>query len=214
MMKIEKFICNMFQENCYVVSDETNECIIIDCGALYAEEREAIQNYISKNGLTVKRLICTHGHIDHNFGNDTILQSYDIYPEVSINDKMLIDNLAAQAKSLIGMDFKENSPSVKHFLEDGESVSFGNHTLTVISTPGHSPGSVMFYCEKEKTVFSGDTLFRMSIGRTDFQFGSFKDIVESLKKVCKTLPGDCIVLPGHGEQTTIGFESAHNPYIG
>lgn len=213
MLKIQKFECNMFQENCYVASDETKECVIIDCGALYEEERSAITNYITENELIPKRLICTHGHLDHNFGNTEIFKSYGLRPELSAKDEMLIDNLKSQAESFLGMEMSETGIKAGHFLKDKEEIAFGSHIFSVIPTPGHTPGSVMFYCKKENVVFSGDTLFRMSIGRTDFQFGSYKDIIESLENVCYTLPADCIVLPGHGEQTTIGFEREHNPYI-
>lgn len=213
MLKIEKFECNMFQENCYIASDETKECVIIDCGALYKEERSAIGSYIKANELTPKRLICTHGHLDHNFGDAEIFKLYGLRPELSAKDEMLISNLKAQSESFLGMEMNEAGVSAGRFFGENETIEFGSHSFTVISTPGHTPGSVMFYCEKENVVFSGDTLFKMSIGRTDFQFGSYKDIVESLKKVCHSLPADCIVLPGHGEQTTIGFEMEHNPYI-
>lgn len=213
MLKIQKFECNMFQENCYVASDETKECVIIDCGALYEEERTAITNYITENELIPKRLICTHGHLDHNFGNAEIFKSYGLRPELSAKDEMLINNLKSQAESFLGMEMSETGIKAGHFFKDKEEIAFGSHNFSVIPTPGHTPGSVMFYCKSENVVFSGDTLFRMSIGRTDFQFGSYKDIIESLKDVCYALPADCIVLPGHGEQTTIGFEREHNPYI-
>lgn len=213
MLKIERFECNMFQENCYVVSDETKECIIIDCGALYEEERSAISNYIKENELTPKRLICTHGHLDHNFGDAEIFKLYGLRPELSAKDEILLNNLKAQAESLLGMEFTGKGISAGRFFDDNEEIEFGTHSLSVLPSPGHSPGSVMFYCESENIVFSGDTLFRMSIGRTDFQLGSYNDIVKSLKRICNLLPADCTVLPGHGEKTTIGFEKEHNPYI-
>lgn len=213
MLNIQKFECNMFQENCYIVNDETKECIIIDCGALYAEERKAITNYISENGLTPKRLISTHGHVDHNFGNRFVFDNYGIKPEVCISDKVLIENLKAQAQALVGMNYDEPQVQVENYFHEGEKITFGAHDFYAISTPGHSTGSVVFYCSEERIAFSGDTLFKMSIGRTDFQLGSYKDIVESLRKLSKLLPSDCIILPGHGEQTTMEFETSHNPYF-
>lgn len=213
MMNIERFECNMFQENCYVVSDETKECVIIDCGALYAEERNAIANYIKENDLTPKHLLCTHAHIDHNFGDNMVKELYGLSPEVSKKDELLLNNLPAQAQSLLGMNYTEETPKAGHFLEENEAVAFGNHSFTVIPTPGHSPGSVMFYCKEESVVFSGDTLFKMSIGRTDFLQGSYSDIIKSLHKITELLPQNTVVLPGHGERTTIGFEEKHNPYM-
>lgn len=213
MMHIEKFECNMFQENCYIISDETKECVIIDCGAFYEEERGAVVDYIKKNGLTPKHLISTHAHIDHNFGNNTIFKNFGLKPEVFYKDEILMNNLPAQAKAFIGLNYTEDVPPVGKFFDEDYTVAFGSHLLSVIHTPGHTPGSVMFYCEKEKVVFSGDTLFRMSIGRTDFQFGSYPDIVASLKKVMAMLPADTVVLSGHSDKTTIGFEAQHNPYV-
>lgn len=104
MMHIEKFECNMFQENCYIASDETKECVIIDCGAFYEEERKAIVNYIRSNSLTPKHLIATHAHIDHNFGNDTILDNFGLKPEVSAKDEAMMGEFAAQARSFADLN--------------------------------------------------------------------------------------------------------------
>lgn len=213
MIKIQKFECNMFQENCYVASDETKECVIIDCGAFYQEERKAITDYIKGNGLTPKHLLCTHGHIDHNFGDNMILECFGLYPEVNKRDEVLMENMAAQAQTFIGLAYNEKTPEIKDYLTDNGIVKFGNHSFTVIPTPGHTPGSVMLYCKEEKVVFSGDTLFKLSIGRTDFELGCYNDIIESLKNIVKILPPDTTVLPGHGEKTSIRFEEKHNPYM-
>lgn len=213
MIKIERFECNMFQENCYVVSDETGECVIVDCGALYEEERTAVVDYIRKNKLKPRHLLCTHGHLDHNFGDTTILENFGLKPEVSQKDEPLLKNLQAQAQALLGMNFGEKAPEAGNFIDEDSVIEFGSHKFSVVSTPGHSPGSVMFYCKEEKVVFSGDTLFKMSIGRTDFMMGSYSDIIESLHRIAELLPADTVVLPGHGEQTTIGFEEKHNPYM-
>lgn len=203
----------MFQENCYVVSDDTKECVIIDCGALYNEERCAIADYIRENKLIPKHLVCTHAHIDHNFGNNFILSEYGLKPEVCIADKKLIKSLRWQAKAFVGMNYEEEIPPVSHFFSAGDTVPFGCHTLNIIGTPGHSPGSVVIYCADEKVAFTGDTLFRMSIGRTDLGDGRFDDITNSLKKLAKELPDDVVVMPGHGEQTTMADEKRFNPYF-
>ncbi len=213
MLDIKKFECNMFQENCYVLSDETGECVIVDCGAFYPEERKAIVEYINESHLKPMHLLCTHGHVDHNFGNNTILENYGLKPEVHVKDELLMKSLKMQAKAFVGLDYTESVPDAGKLFDDTYRVKFGNHEFTVIHTPGHTPGSVMFYCEEEKVVFSGDTLFRMSIGRTDFQFGSYSDIVESLRRVVSILPADTVVLSGHGEQTEMGYESRYNPFV-
>ncbi len=213
MIKIQRFEVNMFQENCYVASDDTKECVIIDCGAFHEEERKAITDYIRSNGLTPKHLLATHGHIDHNFGNDTVFNEFALKPEVYHSDEILMNNLRQQAFAFLRLDYKRDIPTAGKLFDESYPIKWGSHTFSVIHTPGHTPGSVMFYCKEEGIAFSGDTLFKMSIGRTDFELGSYKDIINSLHKASKLLPPDTTVLPGHGEQTTIGFELKHNPYI-
>ncbi|MDO4159413.1 MAG: MBL fold metallo-hydrolase [Prevotellaceae bacterium] len=213
MLNIQRFECNMFQENCYVVNDETNECVIIDCGAFYDEEKEAVTRYIKDKKLKPIHLLCTHAHIDHNFGNGIIFNVFGLKPEVSIEDKILMERLREQAMTFIGLNYKEDIPAVGKFFSDNERITFGTHTFSIIATPGHTPGSVFFYCQEEKVAFSGDTLFKMSIGRTDFELGNFNSIMDSLHKIAETLPSDTVILPGHGPETTIKNERMFNPYM-
>lgn len=212
MLKIERFQCNMLQENCYVVSDDTQECVIIDCGAFYPEERQAITQYIKETGLKPVHLLVTHGHLDHNFGNNTIFEEFGLKPEVSHGDEKLMKNLANQAQTFYQMNLDYDFPAIGHFFEEDEVIHFGNHELSIIETPGHSNGSVTFYCEAEHVAFTGDTLFHSSIGRTDFPGGSMFRIINSLRHLGQ-LPDETKVLPGHGEYTSIGEELAHNPYM-
>ena len=202
----------MLQENTYIVSDETREAVIIDCGAYYDAERTAIVDYLTSNQLKPVHLLCTHGHFDHNFGNDTIWHTFGLKPEVAAEDEGMME-LKTMFKELTGADYLGDIPPVGRLLTAGECISFGTHQLKVLSTPGHSRGSVTFYCEAEHAAFTGDTLFRMSIGRTDFEGGSWSDMSHSLKKVLAVLPADTTVYPGHGEPTTIGYELQYNPYM-
>lgn len=211
-MKIESLVCNMLQENCYVVSDETKECVIIDCGAFYEEERRALVEYIRNNDLKPVHLLATHGHLDHNFGNDTIFKEFGLKPEIAQADEAWITNYKEQAMKLYGMTLEMEMPEVGHFLSDKERIQFGNHTLEVMETPGHSPGSVVFYCEEENVLFTGDTLFQMTIGRTDLEGGSMMQIIQSLRIIAQ-LPDNTKVYPGHGYTTTIGYELSRNPYM-
>ncbi len=212
-MDIKKFVCNMFQENCYVVSDETNECVIIDCGAFYEEEKEAIINYVRNNGLTPKHLLCTHGHLDHNFGNKAMFEAFGIKPEICIADEKMLECISEQAAVLAGINYNERQPDVARFFSDGDTVTFGSHVFKVICTPGHSPGCVFFYCKEESVAFSGDTLFRMSIGRTDFMQGDYNAIINSIRNIVAKLPPETEVFPGHGPKTTIVYEIENNPYL-
>jgi len=213
MLDIKKFVCNMFQENCYVVSDETKECVIIDCGVNSDKERNSLADYIRDNGLTPRHLLCTHAHIDHNFGNDFVFNTYGLMPTLCEDDVFLFQKLPEQARLLTGTDYETGVRKPGLTVKDGDEVSFGNHTFMVISTPGHSPGSVFFYCENERMAFSGDTLFHMSMGRTDLEGGNYNKIISSLKHITTTLPEDTVIYPGHGPKTTIREEKLMNPFF-
>ncbi len=213
MFNIQSIECNPLQENCYVVSDETKECVIIDCGAYYEEEHEALQHYIDSNQLKPIHLLATHAHLDHNFGAVRLYHQYGLKVEICEEDKELLEHLPEQAKTLFGMTISEERPQVGRLLKDGDTITFGNHTLQVLQTPGHTHGSCLFYCEEEHTAFTGDTLFRMSIGRTDFTEGSWAEMDNSLKNVISKLPKETVVLSGHGPQSTIADELQYNPYL-
>ena len=213
MITIKTFPFNLLQENTYVVSDETLDCVIIDCGAYYEEERKAIIEYITGQNLHPCHLLATHGHWDHNLGNDTIYNTFGLKVEAAAEDEFLITDIPRNFQSIIGAPLRREYPAVGHFFDKGEVVKFGNHELQVLKTPGHSPGSVVFYCEQEHVAFSGDTLFKMSVGRTDFEGGSYQALMSSLNNVLAKLPNETVVLPGHGPKTTIGEELKYNPYM-
>lgn len=212
MLTIKNFKCNSFQENCYVVSDETKDCVIIDCGALHEEERIAISEYISSNSLKPVHSLLTHAHVDHTLGVKYIYDRYGLAPELQEKDVQLLEQFQLQAEMLCNITIDYALPTPSRLLEDNDTIEFGNHSFRVIETPGHSRGSVFYYCEDEKVCFSGDTLFKGSIGRTDLPGGSMFQIIQSLRMVTQ-LPDDVKVYSGHGEETTIGFELASNPYL-
>ena len=213
MFNVYRFEVNPLQENCYVVSDDSRECVIIDCGAYYDEECVAIDNYLREKQLKPVHLLATHGHLDHNFGNAHLFKQYGLKVEVCAEDQQMVEHLPQQAASLFGMEISDDQPPVGRLLSDGDIISFGQHQLLVLLTPGHSHGSCLFYCKEEGVVFSGDTLFRMSIGRTDFPEGSWQQMEQSLAKIAATLPKETVVYPGHGPQTTIIDELQYNPYL-
>lgn len=212
-MDIKKFEVNPVQENCYVVSDETKEAAVIDCGALFEEERKAVVNYIEENGLTLRHVLCTHGHFDHIFGVDTLFEEFGIRPRLHAADHRLYDGMKQQVHAFFGASYDRNMPPLDDDLSDGELITLGNTQLKVLHTPGHSPGCVVFYCESEKILFAGDTLFRMSVGRTDLEGGSWQQLMLSLHHVLAPLPADVKVFTGHGPATTIGDEVRMNPYF-
>ena len=213
MLKIQKYVCNMFGENTYVVWDDTRECVIIDCGAFYPEEHAAIENLIKSESLKPVHLLCTHGHIDHVMGNGFVSQTYGINPEIHTGDEYLITNLREQARSMVGMDYADYIPPVGKYLSETDVISFGNHTLEIIHTPGHTPGGIVFHCKEEKVAFTGDTLFNMSVGRTDFPGGSWMQLMDSLKRMKDRLTPETALYSGHGNQTTLEYEMKWNPYL-
>jgi len=213
MLNIKTFSFNLLQENTYVVSDDSRECVIIDCGAYYDAERTALVDYINTNQLKPVHLLCTHGHFDHNFGINTVYDTWGLKPEISADDEWLISDLSGQFEAMAGIKLHWKFPEPGHFFTPDEIIRFGSHEFQILRTPGHTPGGVTFYCAEEKAAFTGDTLFRMSIGRTDFERGSYDDMLNSLTKVLAQLPADTTVYPGHGPKTNIGEETKYNPYF-
>ena len=213
MLNIQRIVVNMIEENCYILWDETLEAAIVDCGAFFDEDREAVRQFVEEKQLTPQLHILTHGHFDHIFGAQFVSDTYGLLPQMA---KTETDNYKSQKEQLrmfMRRDLPLNIPPVGKTLEDGETVRFGNQEFTVIYTPGHTPGGVCFYNEKEKVLLSGDSLFQGSIGRTDFPGGSSRNLIDSLRQRILTLPEDVVVLPGHGPETSIGYEKQHNPYF-
>lgn len=213
MLNIKTFAFNLLQENTYVVSDDTLDCVIIDCGAYYDDERKALTDYISSQGLKPRHLLATHGHWDHNLGNDTVYHTYGLQVEAAKEDDFIITDIPRNFQSIIGAPLRRQYPAVGRFFGPDETIRFGHHSLQVLKTPGHSPGSVVFYCAEEHIAFTGDTLFRMSVGRTDFEGGSYEALMNSLANVLAKLPSETVILPGHGPQSTIADELRYNPYL-
>lgn len=211
MLKIKKIECNMIDENCYIVSDETKECMIVDCGAFGDPECQAIGEYIASEGLKPVLHVLTHGHFDHILGSKWIAETYGIQPVICERDAEKYKNFRDDC-NMFGIVINDDMPPIGRCVNDGDEVAFGNHNFKVIHTPGHSKGSVVYYCAEEAVAFTGDTLFCNSIGRTDLPGGSMFQIIQSLRMLMQ-LPDETRVLPGHGPETTIGAEGASNPYL-
>lgn len=214
MLHIQKFVVNMIQENCYVVNDETREAVIVDDGAYYPEEKLAIEKYINENGLKPVLLIDTHAHFDHIMGNKALFDRFGLKARFSSADAELYDAVDTQIEQIMGMHLEnvEVGPS-GDFIREGDVLTFGSHALSVISTPGHTRGGLCFYCKEENVLFSGDSLFRGSIGRTDLPGGDGKALISALNNKILTLPDETQVLTGHGPATDVRTEKTINPYL-
>lgn len=209
MLKILTFKFNPFEENCSLAWDETGEGVIIDPGFYTAAEAEALYGKIAEKGVRPVMLLLTHGHFDHIFGVKECSAKYGIPVYMDQEDNFTIQH---DFSKNFGLKEPDSSFSTEP-LEDGQALHFGNTEFKVITTPGHTPGCVCFYDEKDKVLFSGDTLFAGSIGRTDHPGGDYDKLIVSLMDKLMGLPGDTTVFPGHGRTTSIADERTHNPFL-
>ena len=211
-MKIARLSFNPLQVNTYILWDETLEAVVIDAAASNERENEILDKFIADHGLKVIRAVNTHGHFDHLMGVSHVCEKYGVGLALSAKDKFLLENAASSAM-MFGIRMGGVPQSIELDLSEVESITFGNTELKVIPTPGHTPGHVVLYSPQDKVLFTGDTLFRESIGRTDLPGGDYSWIMRSI--IDKLLPlGDEVkVYPGHGEESSIGHESMYNPFI-
>ncbi len=212
MSIVASFAFNPFQENTFVVYDETKECVIFDPGCNDQNEEETLANFIKENGLKPVRLINTHCHLDHVFGNKFVSEKYDLPLEIHEDEVPMLAAMP-QICRMYGMPVPEDTLNAGKFIADGDIIRFGNTELLSIFTPGHSPGELCFYCKKDKYLIAGDVLFHGSIGRTDLPGGDHGTLLESIKTRLFPLDDDVKVYPGHGPATSIGFERKNNPFL-
>ena len=214
MIQVKRFGFNTSRANCYVVSDETKECVIIDPCAVSNYERGLFSHYIHKEELKPVRCLLTHAHYDHLLSCDQVRDEFGLLPEVHKRDELWMKHVEKRIEEVFGKGgFKHDIVMPEHYLDNREAISFGSHTMVTLHTPGHSPGSVVFYCATERIAFTGDTLFRKSVGRSDLLFGWVEDLMESLHYILNRLPDDCVIYPGHDLESTIGYEKENNPFL-
>jgi hydroxyacylglutathione hydrolase len=211
-MTIKTFTFNPFQENTYLVYDESGEALIIDAGCVFDAERQELKKFITDNNLTLKRIINTHLHLDHQFGNKFLFDTYDIKPEGGEEDEIQLVNVGAKARSF-GFQFDEEAQQLGGYIIEKQEINVGNFSFIALHVPGHSAGSMAFYSEKESVLFSGDVLFKGSIGRSDLPGGDYATLITSITKKLLPLPDSTVVYSGHGPSTTIGYEKMYNPFL-
>ncbi len=211
MFTIKQFTFSPVQENTYILSNEQGECMIIDPGCYYPHERKQLKDYIDDNGFAPKYLLNTHCHLDHIFGNRFIQQTYGLKLHLHPNEQEVLAMGPAYGNSW-GLPF-ENYDGELVFLTEKDVIRLGSDELSILETPGHSPGSISFYCKQQQFIISGDVLFNGSIGRTDLPGGSFDQLIQSIETKLWPLPAEVKVYSGHGPATTIGQEKETNPFL-
>jgi glyoxylase-like metal-dependent hydrolase (beta-lactamase superfamily II) len=212
MAKVHKFTFNPFQENTYVVADDNGNCAIFDPGCYYPQEKELIVKFIDENKLKPVRLINTHCHLDHIFGNKFIAETYNLKLEIHKGELPVLDSAPIVCQNY-GIPYPDESPQPGNFLEEGDMVEFGSTQLKILFTPGHSPASISFYEPNDKFLIAGDVLFYDSIGRTDLPGGDYHTLINSIKEQLFPLDNEVTVYSGHGQDTTIGREKLLNPFL-
>ena len=211
-MKIEKLTFNDFMENTFIVYDQTKECIIIDPGCYSQEEKDKLLSFIKSNKLKPTLLINTHCHIDHIFGNNFVNKIWDIELAINKLDLEILNSAHLVAQSY-GFNNYEPSPLPSKYIKEGDFITFGQSKLKIIFTPGHAPGHISLYSQKDNFIISGDVLFMNSIGRTDLPGGDYEILIKTIKTKLLTLPEKTKVYCGHGPDTTIDNEKKNNPFL-
>lgn len=210
-LQVHCFTFNPFEENTYLLYDETGKCIIIDPGCFDENEREELERFIEDNQLTPVRLINTHCHIDHILGNAFVADKYALGLEIHQGEVKVLE-AGMTVAGMYGIPYTP-SPLASSFLTEGDIVELGGVKMEVLFTPGHSPASICLYNAADGFLIAGDVLFRESIGRTDLPGGDYDTLIASIRTKLFLLPGDTVVYPGHGPSTTIGYEMMFNPFL-
>lgn len=211
MIQIKVFAFSPIQENTYVLYNERKNAIIIDPGCYFTAEEETLKAFIDDKKLKVVKLINTHCHLDHVFGDKWVCKTYDLKPIIHKDEEQMLQ-LAPIAAERWGLPF-DNYKGDVIFIEEGETIFLDEDELFVIATPGHSPGHICLYCKKQNFLIGGDVLFFESIGRTDLPMCNHEDLIRNIKEKLFALPDETVVYSGHGRSTTISHEKRHNPFI-
>ena len=211
MIQIKKFTFNPFQENTYILFDETKDCVIIDPGCFNRHEERELVEFITKNELTPTKLLNTHAHIDHVLGNKFVADKYKLGLSIYISDFPMLE-MAKRSAEVYNVPYNP-SPDVQFVLKEGDVIEVGNSSFAVLFVPGHAPDHIVLFNEKEKILIGGDVLFKGSIGRTDLPGGNHQELISNIKSKLFPLSDEVVVYSGHGPETTIGEEKRTNPFF-
>lgn len=206
-MRVEKFVTGIISTNCYLaVNEDTKQAVVVDPAAAPAR----LMDHIREEGLKIEAILLTHGHFDHIMGIDGFLKEYSVPVYVHEDDLKMMEDPQWNQSAIYtaGYTFAGAAP-----LRDGQTLSLAGYDFQVLHTPGHTPGGCCYYVKSEGVLFSGDTLFQRSVGRTDLEGSSTKDLIRGIKEKLMVLPDDTHVYPGHMGETLIGYEKRENPFI-
>ncbi|WP_273215271.1 MBL fold metallo-hydrolase [Runella zeae] len=211
MIQIQSFVFSPFQENTYVLFDETHEAVIIDPGCLMQAEKETLAQFVTQNRLIVKALLQTHAHLDHVFGSAFVKRKYGVKMWMHKNELPILASVENRCQ-LWGIRGYE-PVEADEFIDEGDIISFGNSQLEILFVPGHAPGHLAFVNHAQRFVIGGDVLFKGSVGRTDFPLCDHEALINSIQTKFMTLEDDYRVYAGHMDSTTIGYERRTNPFL-
>jgi len=211
MIKVQPFTFNPFEENTYVISDESGECVIIDPGCYEPAEERELADYIEEHHLKPVACWLTHAHIDHVLGCAFVHEKWNLKPQVHRDDLKLLQSVKSYGE-LWGFKVPD-VPTPEKFIGEDDAMNFGQSEMKVIFSPGHSPGHVVFYSANDRLLIGGDVLFNGSIGRTDLPGGNHEELIRNIRTKLLTLPGETVVYCGHGPETTIEAEKKFNPFL-
>ena len=212
MVQVKSFTFNFFNENTFVLwDDETKESAIIDPGVYSSDEQITLTDFITNQHLNVKFLINTHCHIDHILGCKFVKKKFNPVYYAPEKDILLLENSVMQAQ-MFDINFEE-PPSPDKLINDETELFLGDSKIVFLFTPGHTPGEYCLYLEKEKICITGDVLFKEGIGRTDLWGGNYDALINSIQNKLFSLPDDVKIYPGHGDESTIGYEKQYNPFL-
>lgn len=208
---VKRLVFNSFGVNTYVLYDVSGQCLIIDPACQNKREETQLLEFIANTHLTPIGMVNTHFHIDHIVGNSFVCNTFNIKPICHKSCKNFWETASSQGR-MFGIDI-DNIIVPVDFIKEGDIINFGKSSVNILYTPGHADGSVCLVNQAERYVISGDVLFRDSIGRTDLPSGDYNLLRESISQKLFVLPDDFIVFPGHGPETSIGYEKLNNPFI-
>jgi len=210
-LRIAQFTFNPFSENTYVIADSAGNAIIIDPGMTDASEDSILFEYIEEENLTPRLILNTHCHLDHILGNSAVAEHYSIDMRCHALELPVIERASATSL-MFGIPYRPTVLPSKT-IEESEVIVVGEITFEVLFVPGHAPGHLAFVCREEKVVFSGDVLFKGSVGRVDLPGCNAEHLVHSIQTKMYGLPDDYVVYSGHGPQTYIGDEKRDNFFV-